>query len=345
MFDCSEDVAAFHNDEVTLPQSSRTEMKNRRDSNRTRLRTGLEKAEKPSPEEFKSQGSYAMKSMVQQPNKDYDIDDGVYFDKEDLVGPQGGEMTALAVRQMVRDAVDDGSFKTAPAVKTNCVRVTYDAGYHVDLPAYRRVVKIDILGNEVTHFELASASWKRSDARDVTAWFEKENSSQSPDTNNGRQLRRVTRKLKAFAKSRDSWKGQILSGFGITKLVVECFASSETREDVALYDTLKTIRDRLLFDLRVEHPVTPNEYITTGSNDATARFFRDKLSDAIRWLEPLFEEDCDQKKALKCWDKVFATTFFSARVKESEASALSSGLFVGSSDPNVVNKQGGGRYA
>jgi hypothetical protein len=62
-----------------------------------------------------------MKTMVQHPDKDYDIDDGVYFDKEVLVGERGAEMSALQARQMVRNAIDDGSFKTPPEVrKTAC---------------------------------------------------------------------------------------------------------------------------------------------------------------------------------------------------------------------------------
>ncbi len=123
MFDCAKDVLAHHNEKVTLPQSERTAMRDRRNANRDRLRKGLKDKGKPAPREFKSQGSYAMKTMVQYPDKNYDIDDGVYFDKEVLVGERGAEMTALQARQMVRDAVDDGGFKTPPEVHKNCVRV------------------------------------------------------------------------------------------------------------------------------------------------------------------------------------------------------------------------------
>jgi hypothetical protein len=301
-----------------------------------------------------------MKTMTQHPANDYDIDDGVYFAKEDLVGPRGGEMSALETRQMVRDALDDGSFKKPPEVRTNCVRVLYDAGYHVDVPAYRRVVGKDLFGKEVIHHELASSDWKRSDARDVTSWFEGENNKQSPDTTNGRQLRRVTRQIKKFAKSRASWQGSILSGFGITKLVTEHFRKNAAREDESLYDTMKAIRDRLKWNLVVQHPVTPNETITNGPDDPKAKCLRDKLTDALSWLEPLFEPDCTREKALKCWDKVFATTYFIDRLdkeKKSEANAASSfgpailtaGLLkesaISSGAEAAVKKEGGGRYA
>jgi hypothetical protein len=90
------------------------------------------------------------------------------------------------------------------------------------------------------------------------------------------------------ARSREGWKGQILSGFGITKLVTECFRGDASREDKALYDMMKAIRDRLKGNLVVQHPVTPGETITSGNDDARARFLRDRLSEALDTLAPLF---------------------------------------------------------
>ena len=313
MFDCSKDVIAYHDDKVTLPQAERTTMRGHRDANRERLKRGLKNAGKPAPREFVSQGSYGMKTMTQHADLDYDIDDGVYFDKDALDGQRGGAMSALQARQFVRDAVDDSSFARPPEVRNNCVRVYYAKGYHVDMPVYRRIVYRDARGDLYYYHELASTDWKRSDARDVTAWFEEENSSQSPDNDNGRQLRRIVRQIKKFARSRESWKGQILSGFGITKLVTECYCGNVNREDMALHDTMKAIRERLDWSLEISHPVTPNETITKDAKDARARFLRDRLSEAVSTLAPLFEPSCTRANALKCWDRVFATTFFSGR--------------------------------
>jgi len=324
MYNCANDVLAFHDDEVTLSQADRTNMRGRRDANRERLKKGLKDKGKSAPREFASQGSYAMKTMTQHPARDYDIDDGAYFDKAVLVGERGAEMTALQARQMVRDALDDGSFKTPPEVRKNCVRVYYLAGYCVDVPVYRRVTTKDIFGIESFHYELASSDWKRSDARDVSKWFEGENARQSPDTVNGRQLRRVVREIKKYARSRESWSSQILSGFGITKLVTECFRGDVWREDRALYETMKAVRDRLNWNLVVAHPVTPDQTITNGADDPRARFLRARLTEALDTLAPLFEYDCTRAKALKCWDKVYATTFFSDRdeIKVEKKSAL-----------------------
>ena len=348
MFDCSKDIRAYHNQNVTLPKTEQDSMRNRRNSNRNRLRKGLEEADRPEPIAFVSQGSYAMKTMVRDPDNDYDIDDGVYFRKEDLVGTRGAEMTSLQARQMVRDAVDYDRFKQAPDVRSNCVRVYYQAGYHVDLPVYRRVVTSTVLGEKV-HYELAASSgWKRSDARDVTSWYEDERAKSA----DGQQFRRINRILKKYARSRRSWRTGILSGFGISVLLAERFRESG-REDRALYETMLAIRDRLNWNLQIAHPVTPGEYITSGANDARARSFRDKLTDAINTLQPLFRSDCTRERALKCWDKVFDTTFFSERLENEKRAMATAPAMIGSAAllsstsaaANAVRSAGGGRSA
>jgi hypothetical protein len=63
----------------------------------------------------------------------------------------------------------------------------------------------------------------------------------------------------------------------------------------------------------VAHPVTPNETITTGTDDTRAAFLRDRLGEAIEMLAPLFQPDCTRNQALKCWDKAFAADFFGER--------------------------------
>ncbi|NGO55812.1 cyclic GMP-AMP synthase DncV-like nucleotidyltransferase [Allomesorhizobium camelthorni] len=348
MFDCAKDVRAYHDQEVTLPKAEQDQMRNRRDANRSRLRNGLAKAGEPAPLEFVKQGSYAMRTMTRDPDNDYDIDDGVYFAKEDLVGERGAEMTSLQARQMVRDAVDDGKFNRAPEVRSNCVRVYYQAGYHVDLPVYRRVVTKTVFDDEI-HYELASSSgWKRSDARDVSDWYE----DQRANSADGLQLRRINRDLKKFARSRLSWRAGILSGFGITVVVTERFRQAD-REDRAFYDTMVAMRDRLDWNLQIAHPVTPGDHITSGPDDTRARCFRDKLTEATDTLQPLFDADCTRERALKCWDKVFATTFFSERLENEKRSALTAPAIIGSATllgqtaaaAAAVSSAGGGRHA
>ncbi|MBB4608312.1 cyclic GMP-AMP synthase DncV-like nucleotidyltransferase [Sphingomonas yabuuchiae] len=345
MFDCSKDVRAFHDKQVVLSQAEQTAMRDRRDANRRRLRKGLADNGKPAPIEFVKQGSYAMKTMLQHPQNDYDIDDGVYFRKDDLVGSRGAAMSALDARWMVRDALDDGSFNDAPEVRPNCVRVFYAAGFHVDVPVYRRV---DTNGSY--SYELASgAGWRRSDARDVTAWFDRELNASGQTY----LLRRLVRHVKKFARSRSSWSGRILSGFGITVLVVENRHLDVARDDRAVHETMRAIKQRLDWNLVVSHPVTPGDTITSGDSDGKASFLRSKLDEALGWMEPLFEADCTREKALSCWDKVYNTDFFSARYKEERAAAFACRVGIGSAalmaleapTAAAVVGAGGGRHA
>jgi len=353
MFDCADDITAYHNQKVTLPQEHRTAMRDRRNANRDRLKDGLKENDKPQPSAFHKQGSYAMLTMVQHEDNAYDIDDGVYFNKEDLDGTRGGEMSALDARKMVRDAVDDGSFKTAPEVRQNCVRVFYAAGYHVDMPVYRKRIEKTFWGADEEVFEIAGSDWKRSDARLVTDWFNKENTNQSPDTDNGRQLRRITRLIKKYAQSRASWKGQIASGFAITKLVTECYRADGRHEDCSLRYTMRAIKNRLDGSLVVKHPTTPNETVSKGDDDPKLRFLREKLKEALDKLDVLDTSGCTRDEALKAWDKVFNTNFFSNRADSTKAARsgpaiLTSGL-IGSLAANAdrvpVRKEGGGRFA
>ena len=74
-------------------------MRDRRDANRDRLIRGLNKNNDPALDSHRSQGSYAMHTMVQNVDNDYDIDDGVIFLKENLIGSQGSDKSALDARK------------------------------------------------------------------------------------------------------------------------------------------------------------------------------------------------------------------------------------------------------
>lgn len=340
MHDCAKNLLAYHDDRVTLPQPLRTNMRDRRNANRDRLTTRLKEDGKPLPKEFIKQGSYAMLTMVQDADNDYDIDDGIYFLKDDLKDKNGTEMSPKDVRQMICDSLKDDRFTKQPEVRGNCVRVFYQEGYHVDMPVYR------IDGEK---YELAAGdTWVHSRAADVEDWFNNVNQTKSPDEENGRQFRRIVRYLKKFARSRKAWKDPIATGFTITKLAEECYVSNKNREDESLRDTMKAIRTRLIVSLEVNHPVTPGAKLTKSIDDKSTTFFREKLVEALKELEILDDPKCSGKQAATAWDKVFNTDFFSLRNDEAEKSANEAalaGLIASKSNPVVVEKRGGDRFA
>ena len=164
-----------------------------------------------------------MRTMVQDDQCDYDIDDGVYFEIDDLTDSDGSHLGASDARTRIRKALKDDRLAFDAVVKTNCVRQKYPDGYHIDIPVYRVIRLTDIYRNEVVEYELASdEDWVESDARAVTKWY---NDAIGEELKSGgsdySQTRRVTRLTKKMARSRIAWKKQTTSGICISKLVVD----------------------------------------------------------------------------------------------------------------------------
>jgi hypothetical protein len=66
MKDCNNDIRNYHDDRVRLPREKQVELTSRRDANRDRVRTGLERDDDPAHEEFVTQGSRAMGTTIQE---------------------------------------------------------------------------------------------------------------------------------------------------------------------------------------------------------------------------------------------------------------------------------------
>jgi hypothetical protein len=346
MRNTNDQVRGFHKARVKLSDDDRADIYAKAKSNRTRLRNGLAANDDPSPVGLNTQGSYAMRSMIQDASGNYDIDDGVYFRKQDLVGPQGGDKTALAARQMVCNAVKDERFNRAPEVHKNCVRVFYNEGYHVDLPVYRRAGTTNRSQARSTSltswsYELASTDWKPSDALSVTKWFNNRNSdlcSNSSTNGDSGQFVRVVRLMKAFARSRPHWGKKTASGFAISRLVSDEFVEAKDRDDIALRDTMRKIKDRLVWNSAVRHPTLNEDILAQGSTKAV--FLRKKFEDKLGFLDVLYEVDCSHEDAMAAWDRVFYSDWFRAQPEPDSDDELGRKT----SGPAVV-KRGQTRYA
>lgn len=321
---CHKEMKGYHTNEVNLSNNDQKVMRDRRDNGRTRLRNGLSRASHPLPVEFNSQGSYAMRTMVQDDTCDYDIDDGVYFEKDDLKDSNGGYLGAHATRDRISNALEDNRLKYDAVVKTNCVRQQYPDGYHIDIPVYRIIRSQDIYGDEVIEYELASGDeWIKSDARKVTCWYNTAIGSElkagQDDTS---QMRRITKLTKKMARSRDYWKKKTTSGICISKLVVDNFAARPNRDDDALRDTWRAIHAQLVFSQRIKHPVYADKNIAE-EGDICVAFFYDCLSDALGELEALDKHDCTRDIAGDVWDSVFNTSYFRNQISKDTTAANS----------------------
>jgi hypothetical protein len=342
--DCHADMTAYHRDEVTLSLAQQKDMRVRRDAGRKRLENGLDTAGKPQPREVRSQGSYQMRTMVQDPDNDYDIDDGAYFRYDDLKNHSGVHLSPFGARQRVCDALKwDGRFNQEAEVKNNCVRQAYAAGYHIDVPVYRILPIKDAQGKHSERFELASGDqWVISDARAVTKWFNDLVGELNEGQADGSQMRRIAKLTKKFARRAD-WKAKTTSGITISKLVVDHFVASADRDDKALRETWKKILAALDLSTEVEHPVVDKNLAEDG--DAQVVHFRDCLQEALDELEVLDNADCTRAQARDAWDGVFETNFFSGQPDPDAAKRAALGTVMDVTKVETARRDdGGGRF-
>jgi hypothetical protein len=306
MFEMHKELNQFYQDHVRLGEERKTLAKHR-DINLERLHEGLEQLGYPSNFEHRNQGSYAMHTINQQPNKDYDIDVAVIFDKEDL--PEN----ALDAKKRMEASMQEagGNFSQPPEAKTNAVRVYYSEGHHVDMAIYRKCT--DEYGNLI--HEHAGSEWTVRDPMEITNWFNDIVRKCSPSNDVGmtveeNQMRRIVRWLKVFAKSREHW--DLPGGLIISVLVAECYKPNFTRDDISLYETMVSIRDRLKLNEDVWNPVYTDQILSDRPVDqGRIKRFRDKLDTAISKLAALHESECKEDQARQAWYWVFQNKFWS----------------------------------
>lgn len=345
MYDYNKQIAKYESEKVAIGNDVRSTLRSNRKANQERLRKNL--PEGKTIQRFQKQGSYAHWTMVQNPDNDYDIDDGVVFNKDDLKTSQGNDMGAKEVRDMIADALQDDKFDRQPERMKNCVRVFYKAGHHVDVPAFRLSEKV--LGGEKC--EIASSEWRESDPKQINKWFdEKVTELKEERDGKGYQFRKMIRLLKRFCRSRPSWV--MPSGLILTMLAAEKMPNYE-RDDECFYYLLKSIHERLKHEgLRVHNlsddSFFSQEELTKSDDDLDVRNLRDKSGEALDKLKILFEKGCTQRDARKAWDWVFKTDgFFDDEDGDSDNDdGDSPGSFgIACSTPKkAVDLQGGGRF-
>lgn len=306
MYDFDKELLDFHDKVVKLDGDSKKKLAKHRDLNVARLTKGLEfigeqqDTDPPKILATKNQGSYAMNTMVQHAENDYDIDIAVIFDSEGLPSDP------LQARKLIAEAMkkSGGTFKEDPEARTNAVTVWYQEGHHIDFAVYRQTTE------GVT--EHASTEWTARDPMEVNKWFETKSNELSPNDDPD-QLKRLVRLLKMFAKSRSSWN--LPGGMILSKLVVECYESNQ-RTDVAFMRTLTNLSHRLQLRTSVESPVSLNVYLTDKSEWGNqVKRLRDQLSEKLPLLNVLEDEDCGEEDARKAWGDFFASDHWPEAVK------------------------------
>lgn len=171
MYDMSTAFNKFYRKKVVLPATIQNDLRDKKKLNIKRLKDGLLEYNQEEGTDYKIseervQGSMAMHTIVQNDGKDYDIDVAIVFEKSNL-----NELGAMATRNMVADALKKKTklFNAEPEVKTSCVRIKYEEGYHIDFAVYRRYKE----NEEDTEYkyEHAGAEWSERGIRALEDWF------------------------------------------------------------------------------------------------------------------------------------------------------------------------------
>lgn len=311
MYDTSTLIKTLHDEHVTLTRAQTQDMQRRRETNLDRLKAGLKDLDKPAVVDTINQGGNAMQTMTQPPESDeesrYDIDMGVVFEDADAKTPK-------TTRGWVRDAIAKKAtnLKSEPEAKRKCVRVIYAEGYQCDFPVFKRKPN----GDAYTHEIAIGDEWTASDPQAINMWFAEQAKDKSPEESSGFQLRRIVRFLKYFSKVHaHRTGGKFPAGLVATALAVECYQPVTDRDDEALYETLKALKNRS------EHlPVYANGVEVSDAKDVDRiKRLRDAASDAVDALADLVddEDNVTADRARKAWKKVFRHSFFDSDTAKS----------------------------
>lgn len=330
MYDVSSDLQTFYKTHICLGPERREQLAYYRELNIRRLKGGLDDLAAETgflhayPYDYKNQGGYAMHTLNQDPSgeNDYDIDVSLIFNRSDL--PEN----PLKARQRVRDALCKRctNFTKEPEARTNAVTIWYAEGYHIDFAVYRTYV--DEFG--IQRIEHASTEWKRRSPMEVNNWFGKQVSTLSPKSNLllrykpkviPGQLRRIVRFLKWFCRSRTAWS--LPGGMIVSALVAEqtIYKPDSNRDELALYNTIVALYERLRVSCQVFNPVDTSQELTSKTEVLNQVIrLREKLGTAITKLSVLFDEfSCTREKANSAWGWFFNHEYWAP--KESATAA------------------------
>lgn len=244
MANCNDLFLDFH-EAIKLTEGKKDFLRTSRNAIRDKIKKYFSDNKLASPEGFRGQGSYAINTVVNPLNGEYDIDDGVYFSfgNDKAVWPKPDE-----VRKWIVSALKNQTDKE-PINKKNCVRIIYANEYHVDLPVY------SLLNNDPYLAVVTPNDWQISDPQKYIEWFNNHTIQQ------GEQLRRIVRYLKAC---RDYKKqiSELPSSIILTTLVALQFCSS-VNDDASFTKTISNISSNLnLTGFHIVNPVNSEEVLS-----------------------------------------------------------------------------------
>lgn len=278
----------FH-DRIALTSGKQGLLRTARNALRDKIRKHFSEVLKLNVPKFHGQGSYAMGTMVNPLNGEFDIDDGVYLQHLNTSDKSDWQTPETIHRWLVQ--ATDGHTGQKPIDKRTCVRVRYAGQYHVDLPAYGELNGAYLLA------EKGKKGWHQSDPRALTDWFK------GRVEVHGEQLRFIVRYLKAWADFQSSRRGKMPNGLILTVLASD-HCCADTRDDICFANTLRAIADAVSIIFYIYNPVDAAEELTSRLTDQQKKRFQEAISDAADAAAEAINID-DRHEASNIWRKQF----------------------------------------
>lgn len=306
MHDLSSKFNTFYSTHVVLPQVTKSSLREKKTLNVNRLKAGLDEYNKENGTSYQvadviEQGSVAMSTVTQNDSNNYDIDVAIIFDSDNIKDKGSIAIKNIVVAALRKKCVQ---MKKDPEPLTNCVRVEYADGYHVDFAIYRRTKQWD---NSYI-FEHAGSSWQKRDPKAINEWFKDELVKQ------GDELREIIRLSKMFCKSRDSW---IMPGGLLQSVLCAEKLQFHDRLDETFYYTMIDIKNRLELYIETYNPTDMSKSLLLTSKDETKMInWKNRLESELNKMDTLFEEDCDQNKAMAAWHGFFNHEFWETSIEK-----------------------------
>ena len=268
------------NEAITLSGAKKQDLITSRDAIKDTVLKWFEDNHPECIPHFEVQGSFVMETtLMQLDNNEYDIDLGVY-----LTGFEYKSDTDYPVPQTVHNWINKATCdetKENNIDKMTCVRVSYQKGYHVDLPSYIE----DGLGN--IFLAHTRDGWIKSDPVEFTNWFI------NHVNTHGEQIRRLVKYIKAWK----DYRKMPIASIGVTILVCNNYVPSIDEDYKSLYYTIKNINKALGLIFACNKPVKPYENIFEDYSDTRRQTIIDGLQDFENKLQNIiWGDDCETKK-------------------------------------------------
>lgn len=290
MSDCSDLLLEF-NKKIILSKTKQQSLKDSSKSLENKITKYFELDKKEATPSYYSQGSFAMGTIINPLDEEFDIDIGVHLNN---LGKEKKEWPATStVHSWIYDAIE-GHSSEDPIDKNTCIRIIFQKEYHVDLPIYCEYEGEPYLADN------GEKSWHISNPTKIIDWFKRALGKE------GDQLRRIVQYLKAW-KDNNSSEIKLPSGLVLTVLAVNNFQNN-IREDVSLASTVSQIMDQIKSSSKISNPINCNENLSDKISKSQFDNFKSNL-EGFRGNASEALKEKDKVEACKLWRKEFGERF------------------------------------